>query len=277
MAGLDLGLKTWGVLRIWEPDPKGQDPRGREVARYFLDQKQLEGARHPRPGHPRGWRHGKPGRAGLQHNWKRHLTRLREEAAARQGAMQRCYDAVRARGQDPRRTMRYFKLRRRWQEAWAKVRHLHEEVARQLATRVIAACQRHNVTYLRVEDLSWSRHGARAQKGYYLGTWQTHWFFSQIQDLLFGLGQRHGVVVERVKAAYTSTRCSAAGCRYLPPTKAARQRARQGKTFRCPKCGLQLDADLNAARNIVDAPRAPVQFHSPCATGAGGQVPVSPT
>ena len=58
---------------------------------------------------------------------------------------------------------------------------------------------------------------------------------------------RNGISVEMVDAAYTSKTCSRCGERGI----------RKGKVFRCPACGLQLDSDLNAARNIATAKQSP--------------------
>ncbi|MHA1651226.1 MAG: zinc ribbon domain-containing protein, partial [Candidatus Helarchaeota archaeon] len=42
--------------------------------------------------------------------------------------------------------------------------------------------------------------------------------------------------------------------------------SRQAKRFRCRKCGFQLDADLNAARNILNS----TPLHSPDAIASVG-------
>lgn len=46
-----------------------------------------------------------------------------------------------------------------------------------------------------------------------------------------------------VNPAYTSQDCSGCGCRQVMPLSE--------RVFHCPNCGLMLDRDLNAARNIV--------------------------
>jgi len=48
--------------------------------------------------------------------------------------------------------------------------------------------------------------------------------------------------IERVDSSYTSQDCSECGCR-VPKTLAERM-------HRCPQCGLEMDRDANAARNI---------------------------
>ncbi|MFX1293296.1 MAG: zinc ribbon domain-containing protein [Promethearchaeota archaeon] len=62
--------------------------------------------------------------------------------------------------------------------------------------------------------------------------------------------------MEWVKARHTSNRRSK--CGYIGAIHAECKKARQGKIFKCPKCDFQLDADLNAARNIRIAPRSSI-------------------
>jgi predicted RNA-binding Zn-ribbon protein involved in translation (DUF1610 family) len=54
-----------------------------------------------------------------------------------------------------------------------------------------------------------------------------------------------GVEVITVKPAYTSQACSGCGC--LVP------KSLDVRTHACPECGLILDRDVNAARNILSA------------------------
>ncbi len=115
-----------------------------------------------------------------------------------------------------------------------------------MAIRVIAACENHHVRMLRMEDLRWAKHTRKEKAGYFLATWQIHWFFGKIQERIADLAPRKGIFVEWVKARHTSQRCSRCG--------KLGERKGKGKVFKCPHCGLQLDADLNAARNIRVAP-----------------------
>ncbi|NVM30223.1 MAG: transposase [Candidatus Helarchaeota archaeon] len=125
-------------------------------------------------------------------------------------------------------------------------------MTRQIATCILAACEHHRVNVIRMEDLRWSKHSKKTDINYFLALNQIHWFFGQIQARIADLAPRKGIFVEWVKAKHTSSRCSK--CGHIGMTKAERKRARRGKVFKCPKCGFQLDADLNAARNIRVAP-----------------------
>lgn len=259
VAGIDLGLKTFGVVSIshctcdaagaWHRLGVGSE----EVARYFLDQKQLVGPRTD-------W--FLPAAAASQapravFNVKRRLTNLLKQAWRYQ-RLTRGY-ANRHPGIH-RRKQKYFRLRRELQRTWRKIHALHEELAKQIATRLLAVLQVQLVQVLRLEDLSWAKHARKQEVGYFLATGQVHWFFAQIQDHLAAMAVRAGITVEWVDPRHTSTRCSrcgALGTRYK-------------KHFTCPHCGFQLNDDLNAARNIITAPI------SPFATRMRGRGPFPP-
>ncbi|MBN1214465.1 MAG: transposase, partial [Candidatus Lokiarchaeota archaeon] len=77
--------------------------------------------------------------------------------------------------------------------------------------------------------------------GLFIAFWQVHWFHSHVQQAIKLQSMHQGIRFRKVPARNTSKRCSCCGklgnC--------------SGKQFICPHCGLSLDADLNAARNIV--------------------------
>jgi predicted RNA-binding Zn-ribbon protein involved in translation (DUF1610 family) len=245
IGGLDLGLKTLGVLSIREGTQQTDGSwvgAKREIARYFLDQKQLEGSRN-------AWR---PGRGALAFNWKRRLAHLIGETRRAQARLDTYKDAAQSREVRYRRKRRYFELRRRFRQLWAKVRQLHGELARQVATRVVAACQWHGVASLHLEDLRWAKPRPKYEAGYFLTANQVHWFHSQIQAAIRDRAAGAGFTVVWVTARYTSSSCSR--CGWVGATPEERYCARRGKVYKCPSCGFQLDADLNAARNIAANP-----------------------
>jgi IS605 OrfB family transposase len=243
IAGLDVGLKTFGVVSIAHGT---QDTDGRwqrvwgaygEVARYFLDQKQLVGARTdwflPTP--------SVPSRASEVFNVKRRLTNLLQRAWQYQQLTKRYANRH---PRNYRAKQKYSRFRREGRRIWRKIHQHHAELAKQIAARLLAVLQHHHVEVLRVEDLSWAKHARKQEVGYFLATWQVHWFYAQVQDHLAAMAARVGIHVEWVNPRHTSTRCSRCGERGT----------RDKKKFTCPHCGFQLDADLNAARNIVVAP-----------------------
>jgi transposase len=255
IAGADLGLKHLAWLSIgdcqrtgrgdgsWEPVNKDHP----EIARYCIDQPQLAGQKD-------AWLAGAA--PCPVPNVKRKLIALQSRARA----LQRQKDMLRQRYRGSyKHAWRYFVARCEWQRCWRKVRHLHEEIARQVATRIVAACKHHEVGLLRFEDLSWSSHSAKRVSGAWLAAWQVHWFFSQVQERATRLARLAGIAVEFVDARGTSKRCSACGV----------IGNRNGKAFTCTNldCEKMVDSDLNAARNVRIAPSSP----RPCAKGEGAR------
>ena len=244
-CGVDLGLKHLAWLSVgtchapprgdgsWEPVDDGHP----ELARHCIDQPQLVGRKDE-------WLEGTiPSRVP---NVKRKVIAL----VSRARALQHQKALLKQRhGTRYKHSTRYFVARREWQRCWQKVHHLHEEVTRQVATRIVAACKHHGAGVLRFEDLSWSSHSARHESGSWLASWQVHWFFSQVQERATCLARLAGIAVELVDARGTSKRCSACGT----------IGNRDGKTFSCTNetCNKRMDSDLNGARNVRIAPASP--------------------
>jgi transposase len=208
-----------------------------EIARYCIDQPQLAGSKD-------AWLAGTT--TSPVPNVKRQLI----ATMGRARALQRQKDMLRRRlGRQCKHSWQYFVARREWQRCWRRVRHLHEEMARQVATRIVAACKHHGVGLLRFEDLSWSSHSSKRDSGSWLASWQVHWFFSQVQARATLLARLAGIAVELVDARGTSKRCSA--CNAIG--------TRDGKTFSCKNEGCKkiVDSDLNGARNVRIAPTSP--------------------
>ena len=68
------------------------------------------------------------------------------------------------------------------------------------------------------------------------------WAYAQLESFLAYSAKRQGDRVVRVPPEYTSKNCSRCGARGV----------RKGSEFACRSCGISLNADLNAARNIAD-------------------------
>jgi len=75
-----------------------------------------------------------------------------------------------------------------------------------------------------------------------------NWAFYQLRIFVGYKAAIAGVPVVLVPPAYTSQTCSR--CRHVHPTKG--KSYRHGKKFKCGHCGLEHDADVNAAVNIAD-------------------------
>ena len=74
--------------------------------------------------------------------------------------------------------------------------------------------------------------------------WIHSWNFAQLQRLIEYKAQVKGIRVVYVDARYTSQKCSKCG-------HVSRKNRRDQAHFVCEGCGFQLNADLNASRNIV--------------------------
>lgn len=248
VASVDLGLKTLATMHVGEYVKEGgrwthANPHHRELQRYFIDQEQLDGPRH-------GWlvpggvpRDGN-GRTGGVFNFKRRLLNLLHDAWKHQSLVDNFKNEH---PRDYKHHARYDTLKMKLDRAWEKLDRLHDEIAKQVATRIVAACMFNDVDVLRFEDLSWSRHSKKRNVGYFLASNQVHWFFARVQAIARDMAMRHGITVEMADARDTSKTCSKCGERGV----------RKGKVFTCSSCGLQLDSDLNAARNIATAKHSP--------------------
>jgi putative transposase len=74
-----------------------------------------------------------------------------------------------------------------------------------------------------------------------------NWAFYQLRRFVSYKAELAGVPLLFVPPAYTSQTCSR--CHHVHPEKGKSYRS--GKWFRCGFCGLEHDADVNAARNIA--------------------------
>ena len=98
-------------------------------------------------------------------------------------------------------------------------------------------------------------------EGLFITFYQVHWFFSQIQSHIAQNAERKGMMMGKVDARDTSQQCSE--CHFLRIDfyeKNHTTRVRKQFLYRYPvhvhgtKEKVQLDADLNAARNIALVP-----------------------
>lgn len=78
--------------------------------------------------------------------------------------------------------------------------------------------------------------------GHKWGNTNHHWSYRYIQNRIGLMCEERGVRVKHVRPAYTSQTCSKCGHRH--------KENRNGERFVCLSCGMEMDADLNAAINI---------------------------
>jgi len=92
-----------------------------------------------------------------------------------------------------------------------------------------------------LEDLSKVR--VQKRRGRKMNGLLNSWAFYQLEQFLRYKAEAAGKHVMLVDARYTSQKCSHCGHTY--------KGNRDGSRYRCRACGFQLNADLNAARNIA--------------------------
>jgi putative transposase len=88
------------------------------------------------------------------------------------------------------------------------------------------------------------------------------WSFAQLKGFIAYKAEERGCTVVAVDPRHTSQACSRCG-------HTARNNRRSRGRFVCRKCGYELHADLNAARNIA------AKYHASGATGAAGGLRVN--
>ena len=94
----------------------------------------------------------------------------------------------------------------------------------------------------KIKNINYGRNTSRKMK---------HWSNPEIVTRLAQVAEEFGVRINLQSNAYRSQRCS--GCGHVL------KKARKGKLYVCPICGLVIDADINAAKNheieLPDIPR----------------------
>jgi putative transposase len=98
-------------------------------------------------------------------------------------------------------------------------------------------------TVFALEDLSKIR--VQKRRGKEFNRKLNNWSFYELEQFLRYKAEALGKQILLVDARYTSQKCSVCGHTY--------KGNREGLSFLCRKCGFQLHADLNAARNIAQA------------------------
>jgi len=236
--GIDLGLKHFAVVCVWD---KKQNV---ELARYFLGPRQLfdknfnlkDGKLCNRN------KFGKERKENALSNIKLKLMRLREQIVFLQQKKNNYEHRLLARDiTNYRAKLKWNKTRRSLSLCWDRLNRLNLQIVNHLNNYVIKIASFWNVSAIKVEDLRWATHSKNRDVGKFMAFWQTHWFYSQVQDAVKLQCDLNSIRFQKVPAKYTSQRCSRCGT----------LGSRAGKRFSCSSCGLKLDSDLNASRNVV--------------------------
>jgi putative transposase len=74
--------------------------------------------------------------------------------------------------------------------------------------------------------------------------WHHIWAFRRLIEYVEYKAPEHGIAVEQVESNHTSQRCSRTDCGFTHEDN------RDGEHFCCQKCGYEVNADYNAAKNI---------------------------
>jgi transposase len=74
--------------------------------------------------------------------------------------------------------------------------------------------------------------------------WHHIWAFRRLFEYVSYKAPEKGIPVEQVEPNHTSQRCSRTDCGFTHPDN------RHGERFCCAKCGYEVNADYNAAKNI---------------------------
>ncbi|CAI1492663.1 RNA-guided endonuclease InsQ/TnpB family protein [Thermococcus nautili] len=145
-----------------------------------------------------------------------------------------------------RARLQFLKDKRTKKGAWRILKRLSHKEKNKMAyinhkiAKEIVELAKHYHYGIAIENLKGIRHHYNAKRH----RKRLHkWAYGDLIDKIVYKAKLNGVPVVFVDPRNTSRTCSK--CGYLV------EKGVKGRWFRCPKCGFQLDRDLNAARNIA--------------------------
>jgi IS605 OrfB family transposase len=118
------------------------------------------------------------------------------------------------------------------EQAWRK-QYVHT-----VANEIVAEAVDHDCDVIVFEELDGIRERLPDAK------WHHIWAFRRLYEYVEYKAPEHGVEAKRVPPGHTSQRCSRLDCGFT------HERNREGEQFHCQKCGYEVNADYNAAKNI---------------------------
>ncbi|WP_458209509.1 RNA-guided endonuclease InsQ/TnpB family protein [Haladaptatus sp. NG-SE-30] len=118
------------------------------------------------------------------------------------------------------------------EEAWRK-QYIHT-----VANEIVMEAIEHGCNAIVFEDLTDIRERLPQAK------WHHIWAFRRLFEYVEYKAPELGVSVEQVTPNHTSQRCSRTDCSFTHEDN------RDGEHFHCQKCGYEVNADYNAAKNI---------------------------
>ncbi len=238
--GVDIGLKHFADLSVWD------NRIGREIARYFLDQRALFDMKFDDT--TGKFEFHSVSAKKRPTNAKLKLIHLRKEIREKQSEKNDLENRYPSK--------RFYHTEKTLSYLWNKVNNVHSEIVHQISHKIMKIAQYHGASRIKFENLKWAKHSKRSEVGQFLAWNQVLMFFSQVQWHVSQNAARKGIETVLVDARDTSKICSK--CRILRSTyKDKKNATRRGKQFICvhpSHARFQLDADLNAARNITLSP-----------------------
>lgn len=123
-----------------------------------------------------------------------------------------------------------------------KEQRFMKDVNHCISKSMIKFAVQENVSVIGLEDLTNIRentNGKLHKKQRYL---HNSWAFRQLQSFIEYKAKQVGILVEYVNPEYTSQTCNR--CNHISKNN------RKGLRFHCEACGFEMNADLNASRNI---------------------------
>ena len=118
------------------------------------------------------------------------------------------------------------------EDAWRK-QYLHT-----IANEIVTEAVEHDCGVIVFEELTDIRERLPQAK------WHHIWAFQLLFEYVSYKAPERGILVEQVKPNHTSQRCSRTDCGFTHKDN------RHGEQFECQKCGYEVNADYNAAKNI---------------------------
>jgi IS605 OrfB family transposase len=116
-----------------------------------------------------------------------------------------------------------------------KISNFRKTYNYKLAKYIIDFALKYQCKYIKMEKLT--RHG-------FSDTLLQNWTFNDLQNKIKNKAKENGIEVLFVEPQYTSQQCSK--CGYID-----KENRETRDNFKCKKCGFEIDADINAARNIA--------------------------
>jgi putative transposase len=134
----------------------------------------------------------------------------------------------------------YEKIARKKQGSRAFKRALIER--NELINTSCKALKLDNVKELYAEDLKNVKHKSKGRLHKKFNNKLQRWAYPKVLEKLAMLCEESGIIFKKIPPQYTSQRCSQCG--------AINKSNRRGEVYKCA-CGNVMDADLNAAKNIL--------------------------